>query len=250
MKFVLIGFAGGIGVLLRFVVSGWGQKLAPGIFPLGTVIVNVTGCLLIGILGTTTKFLGSRQHPPQILVPHGKMYLGRHDHHPDVGQWIAPQRDRWMRTLLDQLSGVIQTLDVFRNIDLDAITRDTQIYACIWIAQIHQFRSLLEREGHRLRTINSEVLYRQPRAVIESTFSFLGIEVSAGQLDQIMRRPLWREHAKLRGYSFSNADREAALAEQYRNLGGEIDAGLHFAEEVLAPTDLGAPFGRPLVAVA
>ncbi len=51
MKFFLIGFAGGIGVLLRFVVSGWGQKLAPGIFPLGTVIVNVTGCLLIGILG-------------------------------------------------------------------------------------------------------------------------------------------------------------------------------------------------------
>jgi len=43
IKFVLIGFAGGIGVLLRFVVSGWGQKLAPGIFPLGTVIVNVTG---------------------------------------------------------------------------------------------------------------------------------------------------------------------------------------------------------------
>ncbi len=56
IKFVLIGFAGGIGVLLRFVVSGWGQKLAPGIFPLGTVIVNVTGCLLIGILGGFTTF--------------------------------------------------------------------------------------------------------------------------------------------------------------------------------------------------
>jgi len=40
MKFFLIGFAGGIGVLLRFVVCGSGQKLAAGIFPLGTVIVN------------------------------------------------------------------------------------------------------------------------------------------------------------------------------------------------------------------
>ena len=51
MKFVLIGFAGGIGVLLRFVVCGSGQKLATGIFPLGTVVVNVSGCLLIEILG-------------------------------------------------------------------------------------------------------------------------------------------------------------------------------------------------------
>lgn len=162
----------------------------------------------------------------------------------------APQRDRWMRTLMANLSGVMRTLDVFRNIDLDAITRDTQVYACIWIAQIYQFRSLLESEGHRLRTINSETLYRQPRSVIESAFSFLDIEVSAGQVDQIMQRPLWHEHAKFRGYSFRNADREAVLADQYRKFSAEIDAGSHFAEKVLAPTDLAAPLGQPLMVVA
>jgi CrcB protein len=51
MKLLLIGIAGGCGVVLRYLVVGWGQRLVTGAFPLGTLIVNVVGCLLIGILG-------------------------------------------------------------------------------------------------------------------------------------------------------------------------------------------------------
>jgi len=51
-KLVLIACAGGAGALLRYAAAGWGQRLTDGPFPLGTLLVNVVGCLLIGYLGT------------------------------------------------------------------------------------------------------------------------------------------------------------------------------------------------------
>jgi CrcB protein len=50
LRLLLIAAGGGIGSVLRYLVQGWGQKLANGSFPLGTLIVNVLGCLSIGFL--------------------------------------------------------------------------------------------------------------------------------------------------------------------------------------------------------
>lgn len=49
-KLVLIAVGGGAGSVLRYLVSGWCQRLAGSGFPLGTLTVNVTGCFLIGLL--------------------------------------------------------------------------------------------------------------------------------------------------------------------------------------------------------
>lgn len=49
-KLILIATAGGIGSLLRFGISGWVQKASGSALPLGTLCVNVLGCLLIGFL--------------------------------------------------------------------------------------------------------------------------------------------------------------------------------------------------------
>ncbi len=46
----LITLGGGLGSVLRYLVAGWGQKLTAGTFPVGTLLVNVIGCLLIGFL--------------------------------------------------------------------------------------------------------------------------------------------------------------------------------------------------------
>jgi CrcB protein len=49
----LIFLGGGIGSALRYLVSGWMQRAARGpmeTFPVGTLSVNVIGCLLIGLL--------------------------------------------------------------------------------------------------------------------------------------------------------------------------------------------------------
>lgn len=48
-RVLFVGAGGAIGSMLRYALSGVVQRAASG-FPIGTVAVNVTGCLLIGIL--------------------------------------------------------------------------------------------------------------------------------------------------------------------------------------------------------
>ncbi len=50
LKLVLIFVGGGFGSLCRYGLAGWGQRLVSGSFPLGTLIVNVLGCFIIGFL--------------------------------------------------------------------------------------------------------------------------------------------------------------------------------------------------------
>lgn len=51
-KYTLLAVGGAAGTLLRYLVQGWGQELTRGTFPLGTLLVNVAGCLAIGLLNT------------------------------------------------------------------------------------------------------------------------------------------------------------------------------------------------------
>lgn len=69
IKLILIAGAGGfIGTVSRFLASRYFQNLFLSAFPFGTFIVNVTGCLLIGIIyGIAQK--GS------ILTPEWRMFL-------------------------------------------------------------------------------------------------------------------------------------------------------------------------------
>jgi len=50
-KLLMIMAGGGAGALLRYAVAGWAQRLGNGSFPLGTLTVNVVGCLVLGLLG-------------------------------------------------------------------------------------------------------------------------------------------------------------------------------------------------------
>ena len=50
-KLAYIAIGGGVGAVMRYLVSGWGQRLTGGsTFPAGTLIVNVLGCLVIGAM--------------------------------------------------------------------------------------------------------------------------------------------------------------------------------------------------------
>ena len=47
---LLVGSGGFLGSVLRYLLGGWVYDALPGIpFPLGTLVVNVTGCLAIGL---------------------------------------------------------------------------------------------------------------------------------------------------------------------------------------------------------
>jgi CrcB protein len=63
----LVGLGGFVGAALRFAASGWVHRIIPSShFPLGTMAVNVGGCLAIGFLGG----LAEARHlfPPEVRL--------------------------------------------------------------------------------------------------------------------------------------------------------------------------------------
>jgi fluoride exporter len=48
--FAIVGLGGGLGAMLRFAVGHWGGKLWGFDFPYGTLLINVLGCFLMGVL--------------------------------------------------------------------------------------------------------------------------------------------------------------------------------------------------------
>jgi len=57
-RVVLLFVGGGTGTLLRYSMQGWLSRGLMSTFPLGTLVVNVLGCFLIGFLGG--MFFGPR----------------------------------------------------------------------------------------------------------------------------------------------------------------------------------------------
>ena len=51
-RMLLIGLAGALGTLARYGLSGVIQRLAGGNLPWGTIIVNIVGCFLFGLVWT------------------------------------------------------------------------------------------------------------------------------------------------------------------------------------------------------
>jgi fluoride exporter len=50
LKWIYIAVGGAVGSVLRYAVQGWFRETFGTRFPWGTFVVNISGCLLIGIL--------------------------------------------------------------------------------------------------------------------------------------------------------------------------------------------------------
>lgn len=72
MTYGIIGLAGVLGALLRFFVGRWFE--AGGTFPWGTLIANMTGCLMLGWLLTSLRFWISPH--PWIKAGLGSGFIG------------------------------------------------------------------------------------------------------------------------------------------------------------------------------
>jgi CrcB protein len=57
LKLLSIACGGAIGALLRYSLSGTVYKYFDSIFPLGTMVVNLIGCLVIGFLWEMFEYL-------------------------------------------------------------------------------------------------------------------------------------------------------------------------------------------------
>lgn len=49
-KFLVIGLGGAIGAILRYYMGALDYRFSGGVFPVSTMVVNVSGCLVIGFL--------------------------------------------------------------------------------------------------------------------------------------------------------------------------------------------------------
>lgn len=47
--YLLIALGGSMGAVLRYLLSGWAQNALGGLFPWGTLFVNVVGSFLLGV---------------------------------------------------------------------------------------------------------------------------------------------------------------------------------------------------------
>jgi CrcB protein len=50
MKILLLLTGGALGTLARYALAGFAHRIYEGIFPLGTLVVNITGSFFIGLL--------------------------------------------------------------------------------------------------------------------------------------------------------------------------------------------------------
>jgi len=57
LRFFIIGLGGAIGTILRYIMGGLDYRFSNGVFPVSTLVVNVTGSLVIGFLwGIVDRF--------------------------------------------------------------------------------------------------------------------------------------------------------------------------------------------------
>jgi CrcB protein len=57
---LIVGSGGFVGSAMRYLVGGWVQNLSSaGIFPYGTIAVNLIGCLVIGFLSGRADAMGA-----------------------------------------------------------------------------------------------------------------------------------------------------------------------------------------------
>ncbi|HZS71539.1 MAG TPA: fluoride efflux transporter CrcB [Candidatus Acidoferrum sp.] len=54
MRLTLIAIFGAIGTLARYGLQGFVQVRAAGTFPYGTLLINLSGCFLLGLIGQFT----------------------------------------------------------------------------------------------------------------------------------------------------------------------------------------------------
>jgi len=68
-QLLLVGLGGGIGSIFRYLVSVWSLRRFAMDFPLATFIVNITGCLVIGLLvGLSVRFEWLDQQMKLLLI--------------------------------------------------------------------------------------------------------------------------------------------------------------------------------------
>lgn len=67
-KFVFIGLGGFLGSIARFGLASWVQTRTESLFPYGTMLVNIIGCFLIGLIMTLVQERYPADHTVRLFL--------------------------------------------------------------------------------------------------------------------------------------------------------------------------------------
>jgi fluoride exporter len=70
-RYAMIAVGGALGAIARYVLGGLVQEWAGARFPYGTLVINVTGCLVMGVVMTLLTERGVVHPNWRFLVPVG-----------------------------------------------------------------------------------------------------------------------------------------------------------------------------------
>lgn len=71
MRLLWIGLGGAMGCVARYLLDGWVQRLAPGSFPIGILVVNVLGSFLLGLAMTLLEARGALDSTLRVTLAAG-----------------------------------------------------------------------------------------------------------------------------------------------------------------------------------
>jgi CrcB protein len=103
---LLIAVAGGLGAVARFMLDGFIRARVPSSYPVGTILINVSGSLLLGlVLGATA----GRLLPETLQLVVGTGFLGGYTTFSTaaVETVVLAQRRRWAAAVFNGLGMLV-----------------------------------------------------------------------------------------------------------------------------------------------
>ena len=107
MRLLLIGLFGAVGTLARYGVQGIVQVKMASTFPFGTLLINLTGCFFLGLIGQLT--LNRMLVPPEWRMAIAVGFFGGYTTFSSFGWETAKMMEsgEWLRASTYVLASVI-----------------------------------------------------------------------------------------------------------------------------------------------
>ncbi len=134
------------------------------------------------------------------------------------GRYYAPA---WLTDLM--------AITGHQDLKLAALT-DAEQFAINWLAGMLQFQRALEAAPERTMLCDFEDFLAEPAVSLRKTAGFFGLDAS--RAEAITSGALMKSYAKNPAKPFDGAQRRQELKQARNQVGGEIDAGLAFAEKL------------------
>lgn len=157
----------------------------------------------------------------------------------------SPQHQQWVSGVVRELAGGIRRIDALAQVTPETLT-PAQAAACLWLAQMLNYRQLLE-SNDRVRSLDCELLFDRPAETLEAAFALFDVDLPPEKVRKIVDGDLFSHHAKTPGIRYDNAARKAELEKLAETLGPQIDEGIAWALETAGPEGVPDELSNPLV---